>query len=208
MRLGDRTQAVRLFNQPGKIEVLVLSLVTSTEGLNLHPQCSRNIFMEQGVNHSSEYQAWSRVRRIGQRDVQSTTRIVNMETIDKTIERAQLLKQTPMLYAFGALDKLQAEGGGSDFSSKDLFDILIGRRNPMVLMDRIIGGENEDDAADLDKGKGVAKEDNSETGSPPRDPWLDSDEDEDAEQMDRAMALSRQEMGTQGRDRSQSAGPS
>lgn len=90
--------------------------------------------VEQGLSYASEHQAWSRVRRIGQRAEQVTERIVNLETIDLLIERAQRERQSPMLYAFGIMEQL-----GETADTDEVFDTLIGRIQPGVLRDLVIG---------------------------------------------------------------------
>ncbi|KAF8538320.1 hypothetical protein BDD12DRAFT_885405 [Trichophaea hybrida] len=70
------------FIQKDGVRVLVLSYMTSNEGLNLHYNCQNSIMLEQGVNYAMEYQAWSRVRQIGQKYTLYTHRLVNMTTID------------------------------------------------------------------------------------------------------------------------------
>lgn len=75
-----------------------------------------------------------------------------MQTIDRVIERAQLMKQTPMLHSFRALNKFQEEAwGGKEVLPKNLYDVLIGRKRSIVLFDKFIGGDPEEE---LSKGNG------------------------------------------------------
>lgn len=90
--------------------------------------------VEQGLSYSSEHQAWSRVRRIGQKMEQNTERLVNLETIDALIERAQRDRQSPMLHAFGIMEQL-----GNTTDTDRVFDALVGRISPAVLRNQTIG---------------------------------------------------------------------
>ena len=49
------------FNRPGGVNVLVLSYISSSEGLNLHHQSHHTILVDQGKDYAMEHQAWSRV---------------------------------------------------------------------------------------------------------------------------------------------------
>ncbi len=127
------------FNTSDDIDVLVLSYLCSNEGLNLHYRCRNCIMVEQGISYASEHQAWSRIRRIGQKFEQYTERLVNLDTIDVLIESAQRDRQAPMLYALGIMDRF-----GVDVDSDDVFDTLIGNQHPTVLRDLIIGNTQEE----------------------------------------------------------------
>ncbi|KAF8536360.1 P-loop containing nucleoside triphosphate hydrolase protein [Trichophaea hybrida] len=76
------TSITEKFIQKDGVRVLVLLYMTSNEGLNIYYNCWNSILLEQGVNYAMEHQAWSRVRRIGQKYTQYTYRLVNMATID------------------------------------------------------------------------------------------------------------------------------
>lgn len=134
----SRDRLKEAFNRGDDLKVLVLSYITSNEGLNLHHRCHHNIMVEQGISYASEHQAWSRVRRIGQQFRQETTRLVNLETIDITIEQAQRERHNPMLHAFGIMEKLE---NGVEASA--VYDALIGKQPPEALRDRVIGGQGE-----------------------------------------------------------------
>ena len=145
MSTKTRSSIKKSFNEPGGVEVLILSYLTSNEGLNLHPQCRNSVMIEQGHNYAMEHQAWSRVRRIGQNHPQFTTRLINLDTIDLLIEDAQRRKQSPMLYAFGILADADSEG---DVNAGQVYDTLIGRIPPQILRRALIGqappGRDED----------------------------------------------------------------
>lgn len=98
----------------------MLSYLTSNEGLNLHPRCYTSIHVEQGTSHSSEHQAWSRVRRIGQGHEQEAVRIINTDTIDRQIEHSQCTKVNPLMEAMGAVKR------AGNIEAKALYDVLIG----------------------------------------------------------------------------------
>jgi hypothetical protein len=85
------------------VRVLGLAHLISNEGLNLHYNCRNSIMVEQGINYPMEHQAWLRVRRIGQRQTQRTTQLVNLNRIDRLIENTQQMKQSRMLYMLGVL---------------------------------------------------------------------------------------------------------
>jgi hypothetical protein len=124
------------FTEPnGELNVLVLSYITSNEGLNLHPQCHHNIMVEQGVNYAQEHQAWSRVRRIGQTKLQITERLVNLETVDAMIERSQRERQNPMLHALGIMDNIPDK----TIQAGAIYDALIGKQSAEVLKDMVLG---------------------------------------------------------------------
>lgn len=63
------------FNRPGGVSVLVLAYGSSSEGLNLHPQCYNTIVVEQGKDYTMEHQAWSRIRRIGKKELLKKTMV-------------------------------------------------------------------------------------------------------------------------------------
>jgi hypothetical protein len=134
MDIGYRDRLKERFNRFDDIDVLVLSYLCSNEGLNLHYRCHNSIMVEQGISYASEHQAWSRVRRIGQRFIQRTERLVNLDTIDVLIENAQRDRQAPMLYALGVMERF-----GVDVDSDEVFDTLIGNQHPVVLRDLVIG---------------------------------------------------------------------
>ena len=124
----------------GSLDVLILSYLTSNEGLNLHPQCCHNIMLEQGISYAQEHQAWSRVRRIGQKQIQKTERVVNLETIDSMIERSQRERQNPMLHALGIMDNIPdktVEAGA-------IYDLLIGKQSAEALRDIVLGTAGPD----------------------------------------------------------------
>ncbi len=96
--------------------------------------------VEQGLSYAAEHQAWSRVRRIGQAEEQRTERLVNLQTIDMLIERAQRERQSPMLYAWGIMENL-----GDTADTDEVFDTLIGKIPPTVLRDQVIGRGGPDE---------------------------------------------------------------
>ena len=65
---------------------------------------------------------------------QNTERLVNLETIDLLIERAQRERQSPMLYAYGIMEQLE-ETADTD----QVFDTLIGNIPLIVLRNQTIG---------------------------------------------------------------------
>jgi hypothetical protein len=97
--------------------------------------------VEQGINYSMEYQAWLRVRRIGQQQTQSTTRLVNLTTIDRLIENPQRTKQSPMLYTLGVLQN--AACGDLDLNVDQVYDSLIRKISPQALRSAVIGQYND-----------------------------------------------------------------
>jgi hypothetical protein len=96
--------------------------------------------VEQGLSYAVEHQEWSRVRRIGQEEEQSTERLVNLQTIDLLIERAQWERQSLMLFAWGIMENL---GGTAD--TEVVFDTLVGKIPPAVLRDQVIGCGDPDE---------------------------------------------------------------
>jgi hypothetical protein len=66
MSADARASVKKSFINRRQVRVLVLSYLTSNEGLNLHYNCRNSIMAEQGTNYSMEHQASWRVRRIGQ----------------------------------------------------------------------------------------------------------------------------------------------
>ena len=119
---------------------MVLSYLCSNEGINLHYQCSDTIMVEQGLSYAAEHQAWSWVRRIGQAEEQRKERLVNLQTIDMLIERAQRERQSPMLYAWEIMENL-----GDTADTDEVFDTLIGKIRPAVLRDQVIGCRGPDE---------------------------------------------------------------
>ncbi|KAI9777978.1 MAG: hypothetical protein M1816_004376 [Peltula sp. TS41687] len=136
----QRADMVDQFNTPMSqtsrkpIKVLVMSFLVSGLGLNLWAQCHENIVMENSNSYASEYQAWCRVRRIGQTKQQLTTRLVNRETLDAQIETAMALLAQPMAYAMQSLDKFVAEHG-EEAKEKTLLDVLVGSKSPAARED-------------------------------------------------------------------------
>ena len=147
MSTKTRSSIKQAFNGPGEVEILVLSYLTSNEGLNLHPQCRNSVMIEQGHNYAMEHQAWSRVRRIGQKNTQFTNRLVNLDTIDLFIENAQRMKQSPMLYAFGILTDANLE---DDVNAGQVYDTLIGRIPPQILRKALIGQAPDEGGDNMD----------------------------------------------------------
>jgi hypothetical protein len=92
MSADVRASVKESFINRGQVRVLVLSYLTSNEGLNLQYNCRNSVMVEQGINHSIEHQAWLRVRQIGQQQTQPTTQLVNLATIDRLIENTQRMK--------------------------------------------------------------------------------------------------------------------
>jgi hypothetical protein len=132
----QRTKLQDSFNDPkSSISVLVLSYQTSNEGLNLHRACWQSIMLEQGRTYSQEVQAWSRVRRIGQRQVQETTRLVNSETIDMQLESGIILKQDAANMALGIIRNAKESMSNDAAGSFDVHQILIGAAPKVVVAD-------------------------------------------------------------------------
>lgn len=130
---GSRERIKHEFNTSDNISVLVLSYLCSNEGINLHYQCWNTIMIEQGQSYSSEHQAWSRVRRIGQKNVQHTERLININTVDIIIEKAQRDRQSPMLYAYGIMEK------AGNVDSGLVHENMVGSVNITVLKKQVIG---------------------------------------------------------------------
>ena len=74
---------------------------------------------------------------------------MNFDTIDLLIEKAQRLKQSPMLHAFGVMVDC-----GADIETGQVYDALIGKRTPQSLKDAVIGetkaADPGGDAMDID----------------------------------------------------------
>ena len=97
--------------------------------------------VEQGINYSMEHQAWSRVRQFGQQQMQRTTRLVNLTTIDRLIENTQRMKQSPMLYALEVPQNAASED--IDLDADQVYDTLIGKIFPQTLRSAVIGQYND-----------------------------------------------------------------
>ena len=135
--MTTREEIRKAFTYPqGNIDVLVLSYLTSNKGLNLHPVCCDNIMLEQGINYAQEHQAWSRVRRIGQKLAQRTERFVNLETIDSMIETSQRERQNPMLHALGIMENIPDKS----IEAGAIYDLLIGKKSAAVALREIVLG--------------------------------------------------------------------
>jgi hypothetical protein len=143
--IQERADIIKRFTKQGGTQVLVLSYLTGNEGLNLHESCYTCIMLEQGANHASEHQAWCRIRRIGQTQVQKTYRLVNMDTVDRAIELAQRNKQTPMLYAFGFITDHQ------NFVAGQLYDTMIGSKHPLALRDLEIDADDDGEEDEVEE---------------------------------------------------------
>lgn len=141
LSLKRRDEIKTKFNTGPEINVLVLSYLCSNEGINLHYKCSNSIMVEQGLSHSSEHQAWSRVRRIGQKKEQHTERLVNVQTVDMVIEQAQRTRQSPMLYAYGIMEQFDATA-----DTDKVFDVLVGNIPVSVLRSQVIGAVEIEDS--------------------------------------------------------------
>jgi len=141
MSADARTSVKKSFINRGQVRVLVLSYLTSNEGLNLQYNCRNSVMVEQGINHSTEYHAWSRVWRIGQQRTQHTTRLVNLTMNDRLIENTQRMKQSPMLYALGVLQNAASED--IDLEADHVHDTLIGKISPQALRSAVIGQYND-----------------------------------------------------------------
>jgi len=141
MSAEARASVKKSFINRGLVKVLVLSYLTSNEGLNLHYNCQNSVMVEQDINYSMDHQAWSRVRRIGQQQKQRTTRLVNLTTIDRVIENTQRMKQSPMLYALGVLQNTASEDIVLD--ADQVYDTLIGKMSPQALRTAVIGQYND-----------------------------------------------------------------
>jgi hypothetical protein len=129
------------FINRGQVRVLVLSYLTSNEGSNLHHNCRNFVMVEQGINYSTEHQAWSCVRQIGQQQTQRTTQLENLTTIDWLIDNTQQTKQSPMLYALGVFQNAASED--IDLDADQVYDTLIGKISPQALQSAVIGQYNE-----------------------------------------------------------------
>ena len=141
MSADERASVKKSFINRGQVRVLVLSYLTSNEGLNIHYNCQNSVMVEQGINYSMEHQALSRVRRMSQQQTQRTTRLVNLSTIDRLIENTQRMKQSPMLYALGVLQNAASED--IDLDADQVYDTSIGKISPQALRSAVIGQNND-----------------------------------------------------------------
>jgi len=141
MCANARASVKKSFINRGQVRVLVLSYLTSNEGLNIHYNCQNSVMVEQGINYSMEHQALSRVRRMSQQQTQRTTRLVNLSTIDRLIENTQRMKQSPMLYALGVLQNAASED--IDLDADQVYDTSIGKISPQALRSAVIGQNND-----------------------------------------------------------------
>lgn len=141
------------------IRVLVMSFAVSGLGLNLWAQCHENIVMEISTSYTIEYQGWCRIRRIGQKHVQRTTRLVNRETLDAQQEKAMLQNVAPLTYAMVTIgqhvEQQDLQEQTDDTSNKNILDILVGsigvdERAANGLAYQVLGDGDYDPANDLD----------------------------------------------------------
>jgi len=141
MNADARASVKKSFINRGQVRVLVLSYLTENEGLNLHYNCQNSVMVEQGINYSMEHQAWSRVWRIGQQQMQHTTRLINLTTIDQLIGNTQWMKPSPMLYALGVLQNAASED--IDLDAVQVYHTLSGKISPQALRSAVIGQYND-----------------------------------------------------------------
>ena len=109
MSADAHTSVKMSFINHGQVRVLVLSFLTSNEGLNQQYNCQNSVMVEQVINYSMEHQGWLLAGRIGQQQVQHTARLVNLAMIDWLIENARWMKQSPMQYALRVLQNAASE---------------------------------------------------------------------------------------------------
>jgi len=92
--IADAHASVKIsFSNHRLVRVLVLSYLTSNEGLNLDYNCRNSIMVEQGKNYSMEHQVWLRIRQIGQQQKQRLPRLVSHTTIHWVTENTHQMKQ-------------------------------------------------------------------------------------------------------------------
>jgi hypothetical protein len=97
------------FINRGQVRVLLLSSLTSNDGLNQHYNCRNSVMVEQGIYHSMEYQTWLCVQRIGQQQTEPTNRFVYLTTINRLIGNSRWIEPSQMQYALGVLQKAARE---------------------------------------------------------------------------------------------------
>lgn len=157
------------------IRILVMSFLVSGLGLNLWAQCHENVVMEVGSSYTIEYQGWCRIRRIGQKHVQRTTRLVNRETLDAQQEKAMCEHQTPIQYAMATigqhLERKDIQEQDDDTSDKSILDILVGsigadERAANGLANQVLGDVDYDPANDPDLPESAGAIQPRENGTP------------------------------------------
>src|SRR6188768_500706 len=124
----ERIRLMKAFNEKNSgLQVLCLSYLTSNEGLNLHEDCSKSYMVEQGRTYAMEVQAWSRVRRIGQKKCQEAIRLINPRTSDALQEAAIRDRQDADNIALGIIAKAQ-ENQTSPITAAQMHELLTNSR--------------------------------------------------------------------------------
>ena len=121
-----RYKHVKAFNNDPEVKVLLCTYSIETAGLDMFQMCCNAMMIEPAYSAAKEHQAYHRIRRFGQTQVQQVERLFTFNTFNETLEWAQTRKQDPVLAAWGAVKKAQEDQGNANLSGTQLASMALG----------------------------------------------------------------------------------